>query len=80
MRENSIVLVLAQSHICVTNRSGLVFPQTPPPPRHALTLSQFAWIQSQGATGWMLGNRGEEKRRESHTAQSRSKNHKKIRG
>lgn len=33
----NIVLVLALSHVCVTNRSSLVLP--PPPPAFALVLS-----------------------------------------
>lgn len=79
----SINIVLAPSHICVTNRSSLVYPPTPNPPgsnpSFALALSQFAWKHSQGVTGWMLGNRTDcnrADRGESDTAQCWSKNQK----
>lgn len=59
-------------------------PPTPAStPLHALARSQFAWKQSRGVTGWMLGNRkscNTENRRESNTAQSGSKNQKKGEG
>lgn len=49
--------------VSLTEVALSIFPPAPTPCL-ALALSQFAWKQSQGVTGWMLGNRKELQQRE----------------
>lgn len=82
MREHNIVLVLALSHVCVTNRSGLVYlnPALHPLPLPLTMHSLSPSLPGNRVKGWLAGclvtekSCNTDKNRRNQTTQSWSKN------